>query len=74
MAAVLAVTDSDGGVRIRACLVPHEGRRLSIIALKRYSADTLLSYMVPDEFLFLESLPKTSTDKTDYQRLKETVQ
>lgn len=73
-AAVLAVTDSDGGVRIRACLVPHEGRRLSIIALKRYSADTLLSYMVPDEFLFLESLPKTSTDKTDYQRLKETVQ
>jgi hypothetical protein len=27
--------------------------------------------MVPDQFLFLEVLPKTSTDKTDYQALKE---
>jgi acyl-CoA synthetase (AMP-forming)/AMP-acid ligase II len=27
--------------------------------------------MVPDLFAFLESLPKTSTGKTDYQRLKE---
>jgi amino acid adenylation domain-containing protein len=73
-AAVLAVADADGGVRIRACLVPHGGQKLSIIALKRYSADNLLSYMVPDDFVFLESLPKTSTDKTDYQRLKEMVQ
>ncbi|MCB1045879.1 MAG: amino acid adenylation domain-containing protein [Calditrichaeota bacterium] len=73
-AAVLAVSDADGGVRIRACLVPRDGMKLSIIALKRYSADNLLSYMVPDDFVFLDSLPKTSTDKTDYQRLKEMVQ
>jgi acyl-coenzyme A synthetase/AMP-(fatty) acid ligase len=26
--------------------------------------------MVPDHFCFLESLPKTSTDKIDYQKLK----
>jgi hypothetical protein len=26
--------------------------------------------MVPDRFVFHESLPKTSTDKTDYQKLK----
>jgi hypothetical protein len=27
--------------------------------------------MIPDKFLWLGSLPKTSTDKIDYQRLKE---
>ena len=27
--------------------------------------------MIPDKFTWLDSLPKTSTDKIDYQRLKE---
>jgi hypothetical protein len=27
--------------------------------------------MIPDVFSWHEMLPKTSTDKTDYQRLKE---
>ena len=27
--------------------------------------------MVPDSFGFVDALPKTSTDKVDYQRLKE---
>jgi hypothetical protein len=27
--------------------------------------------MIPDAFSWQEALPKTSTDKTDYQRLKE---
>ena len=29
----------------------------------------LPSYMNPDAFLFLEALPRTSTDKVDYQAL-----
>ena len=28
--------------------------------------------MIPDRFAWLDALPKTSTDKIDYQRLKET--
>lgn len=28
-------------------------------------------YMIPDVFSWHEALPRTSTDKTDYQRLKE---
>jgi acyl-coenzyme A synthetase/AMP-(fatty) acid ligase len=28
-------------------------------------------YMVPDAFRFHDRLPKTSTDKLDYQRLRE---
>jgi hypothetical protein len=27
--------------------------------------------MIPDFFSFIDSLPKTSTDKADYQKLKE---
>jgi len=39
--------------------------------LKRFCAENLPLYMVPDLFSFQEFLPKTSTDKVDYQRLKE---
>jgi len=27
--------------------------------------------MIPDRFAWHDALPKTSTDKTDYQKLKE---
>jgi len=33
-------------------------------------SENLPLYMVPDLFCCLESLPKTSTDKIDYQKLK----
>jgi amino acid adenylation domain-containing protein len=69
-AAVVALRDEEAGVRIRAFLSFRE-RRPSIIQLKRFCAEHLLDYMVPDQFLFLEALPKTSTDKTDYQALKD---
>ena len=45
--------------------------RASLIALKRFCSEKLPLYMVPDRFTWHESLPKTSTDKIDYQRLKE---
>jgi acyl-coenzyme A synthetase/AMP-(fatty) acid ligase len=38
--------------------------------MKRFAAERLPLYMVPDRFHWLESLPKTSTDKIDYQQLK----
>jgi L-proline---[L-prolyl-carrier protein] ligase len=43
---------------------------LSIIELKKFCSENLPLYMVPDLFCFLEALPKTSTDKVDYQKLK----
>lgn len=40
--------------------------------MKRYCSEKLPLYMIPDAIKWLEEgLPKTSTDKTDYQRLKE---
>ncbi|MCB0704765.1 MAG: amino acid adenylation domain-containing protein [Saprospiraceae bacterium] len=39
--------------------------------LKAFCLNYLPIYMLPDKFLFLEALPKTSTHKIDYQALKK---
>jgi amino acid adenylation domain-containing protein len=67
--AVVARPDPNSGVRVIAHLAPRDGERLSIIELKRFSVERLPRYMTPDEFQFHQSLPKTSTDKMDYQQL-----
>ena len=69
-AAVVALQDDDG-VKIRAFVSHHKDSRPSIIELKQFCAHNLPPYMVPDLFSFLDFLPKTSTDKIDYQKLKE---
>jgi len=70
-AAAIAVTDDEHGVRVKAFLSTHGGIKPSLIALKQFCAAHLPPYMVPDLFSFYPTLPKTSTDKVDYQRLKE---
>jgi L-proline---[L-prolyl-carrier protein] ligase len=69
-AAVIALAD-EAGVRIRAFLSCQEGKRPSIVELKRFCAEVLPLYMVPDFFSFQAALPQTSTGKVDYQRLKD---
>ena len=68
-AAVLAFPEMDG-VPIKAFTSTRDGSKLSIIELKRFCSEALPLYMVPDVFCWLESLPKTSTDKVDYQKLR----
>jgi acyl-coenzyme A synthetase/AMP-(fatty) acid ligase len=68
--AVVALQDEAAGVRIKAYLSVRNGERLSLIQLKQFSVERLPRYMVPDQFGFLEALPRTSTDKIDYQALK----
>ena len=68
-AAVLAFPDDDG-VPVKAFTSTRDGSRLSTIELKKFCSENLPLYMVPDFFCSLESLPKTSTDKIDYQKLK----
>jgi amino acid adenylation domain-containing protein len=68
-AAVLAFPDIDG-VPVKAFTSTRDGSKLSIIELKKFCSENLPLYMVPDVFCSLESLPKTSTDKIDYQKLK----
>jgi amino acid adenylation domain-containing protein len=67
-AAVVSISDGSG-VRIVAYLSPRADERPSIIELKTFCATALPSYMSPDAFHFVSSLPRTSTDKVDYQGL-----
>jgi acyl-CoA synthetase (AMP-forming)/AMP-acid ligase II len=67
-AAVVALQD-DTGVRVTAHLSVKGNTRLSIIELKTFCSQHIPLYMVPDAFAFHDALPKTSTDKIDYQRL-----
>ena len=60
----------DEGLRISAHYSTADGHKVSMISLKRFCSENLPIYMVPDRFVFHESLPKTSTDKIDYQNLK----
>lgn len=69
-AAVVAVPDPQSGVRIAAFVSCPPGRALTIIGLKALSSKALPPYMIPDTFAVLETLPRTSTDKIDYQALK----
>lgn len=68
-AAVVARQDADAGVSVIAFLAFRSGMKAGTIEMKRFCAENLLSYMIPDRFVVLPSLPKTSTDKMDYQSL-----
>jgi amino acid adenylation domain-containing protein len=67
--AVVASSDPEAGVRLTAYLGVGGGARLSPIALKQFSTTHLPRYMVPDAFVCVDVLPRTSTDKIDYQAL-----
>lgn len=69
--AVVAAADEHAGIRITAFLSPAAEERPSLIALKQFAVQVLPRYMAPDAYLWLEAIPRTSTDKTDYQRLKQ---
>jgi len=67
--AVTAVSDDNLGVKVHAHVVCKDGGKLSLIELKRFCAERIPLYMIPDSFVFHSALPKTSTDKVDYQTL-----
>jgi amino acid adenylation domain-containing protein len=73
-AAVVAVPDGDAGVKIIAYLTPQPGERPSIISMKAFCATHLLAYMNPDIFSFVDALPRTSTNKVDYQTLRRSAE
>jgi amino acid adenylation domain-containing protein len=68
-AAAVASADADGGVLIKAFLSWSGEKAPSTVELKQFCASNLPLYMVPDSFRILAALPKTSTDKIDYQTL-----
>lgn len=71
-AAVVSVTEP-GGVRIIAYLSIKGPRHPSVIDMKAHCARSLPAYMSPDVFRFVPALPRTSTDKVDYQSLRQGI-
>lgn len=72
--AVIAAAD-DAGVRIVAFLSARSPQQHpSIIEMKTFCARNLPSYMSPDVFTFVDALPRTSTNKVDYQGLNRLAQ
>lgn len=72
-AATVALPDEESGVLVHAFVSLSGGSRPSLIEMKRFCTEHLPGYMIPDRFNYYESLPKTSTDKIDYQRLRDST-
>jgi acyl-CoA synthetase (AMP-forming)/AMP-acid ligase II len=66
----VAMPDETGGLLVRAHVATVDGARISLIELKVFCSQHMPLYMVPDSFKFHAALPRTSTDKVDYQALK----
>ena len=52
--AVVTVPDKDSGVKIAAFVSCQDGQPLTIIGLKKLSAESLPPYMIPDSFKIVE--------------------
>jgi non-ribosomal peptide synthetase component E (peptide arylation enzyme) len=57
-----------------AYLAGSPERKPGVIEMKMFCAQRLPAYMNPDQFVFMESLPRTSTNKVDYQALTRKFQ
>jgi amino acid adenylation domain-containing protein len=64
-AAAVPVTDAKDQVRLLAAVVPRAGTALTDTALRHHCAARIPRYMVPERFLRLAELPRTSTGKVD---------
>lgn len=69
-AAVVATSSEADGTRITAFLTAQGDAKPSLLALKQYAVTALPRYMAPDAYRWLDAIPLTSTDKTDYQSLR----
>jgi len=67
--AVTTCADEANGIVITANVSLWDSGRMSVIELRKYCTGHLPIYMIPDRFNFCNALPRTGTDKVDYQRL-----
>lgn len=69
--AAIGVPDSDKGELVRVFVVAKTGYLLSEKELDDFCRDNLAGYKCPDQFRFVEDLPKTLIGKTLYRKLRE---
>ncbi|MDZ7364010.1 MAG: amino acid adenylation domain-containing protein [candidate division KSB1 bacterium] len=68
-AAVVALQNAEQTTFLKAFVVPRNGRELSVIDLKRHCSKHVPKYMIPEMVEIRQTLPKTSTGKTDKKLL-----
>ena len=71
--AVIATTDNENATIITAFVSCRSVEWESVIKMKEYCMKYLPVYMIPNNFMFLKSLPQTASNKIDYQQLKQLI-
>ena len=71
--AVIASTDVENTTTITAFVTCDSLENESIIKMKEFCTKYLPVYMIPNNFIFLKSMPQTSSNKVDYQKLKQLI-
>ena len=72
-ACVLGVDDPKKGKSIKAFICPVPGQTLEKRELMSFLKDRLASFKIPQEFVFLEALPKTPIGKVAKDTLRKSV-
>jgi amino acid adenylation domain-containing protein len=72
-AGVVASLAGGEHTKIVAYLVAGSEPKPGVIAMKMFCSQNLPAYMNPDSFVFVEALPRTSTNKIDYRSLLASV-
>ena len=70
-AAVIAKPDERWQERPLACVVRAEGSDVSAEELRAHLGDKVAKWWIPDEFAFIDEVPKTSVGKFDKKVLRK---
>ena len=70
-AAVIAVPDERWGERPLACVAVVPGQTVSPEELRAHLADLVVKWWVPDQWAFVDHVPRTSVGKHDKKLLRE---
>lgn len=69
-AAVIAVPDERWTERPLACVVVEPDAKIDARQLAEWLAPRLVKWWIPEEYCFVEAIPRTSTGKLDKKRLR----
>ena len=73
-AAVIARPDERWSERPLACVVVEPGATVSAAQLREHLADRVVSWWIPDDYAFIDEVPKTSVGKFDKKVLRRRLE